>query len=394
MSDRLLLRLSAHGSLAWLRLGADGLPAGTSARGLPPAPLLAAASRVTVLVPAADVLLLEAPAPTRQRAQLQRAVPYAVEDQLAQAVEDLHFALAPEAQEGRIGVAVLARSALQRWLARLDELGIRADALVPDSLALTPGTVLVEPLQATARLAPWRALSADTPHLAGWLALAQPAGDAPPTVLDTREAPALDLGVPVAAYRERAGDALALLAPGLATGEPLNLLQGEFAPHHRVAPSRRLWRLAAGLSAAALLLAFLFAGAEYALLQRESARLDAAQRAELLRSFPEMEKVAGEPARLMQSALARLGGGAEQGGLLRLLGQIAPVLGSTTRLTTRGLEFRNGALELSVTAPDVPTLDSLRERLSVLPGLKVELTAANPGANGVDGRLRIVGGGA
>jgi len=122
MSDRLLLRLSAHGSLAWLRLGADGLPAGTSARGLPPAPLLAAASRVTVLVPAADVLLLEAPAPIRQRAQLQRAVPYAVEDQLAQAVEDLHFALAPEAQEGRIGVAVLARSALQRWLARLDEL--------------------------------------------------------------------------------------------------------------------------------------------------------------------------------------------------------------------------------------------------------------------------------
>jgi len=394
MSDRLLLRLSAHGSLAWLRLGADGLPAGTSARGLPPAPLLAAASRVTVLVPAADVLLLEAPAPTRQRAQLQRAVPYAVEDQLAQAVEDLHFALAPEAQEGRIGVAVLARSALQRWLARLDELGIRADALVPDSLALAPGMVLVEPLQATARLAPWRALSADTPHLAEWLALAQPAGDAPPTVLDTREAPALDLGVPVAAYRERAGDALALLAPGLATGEPLNLLQGEFAPHHRVAPSRRLWRLAAGLSAAALLLAFLFAGAEYALLQRESARLDAAQRAELLRNFPEMEKVAGEPARLMQSALARLGGGAEQGGLLRLLGQIAPVLGSTTRLTTRGLEFRNGALELSVTAPDVPTLDSLRERLSVLPGLKVELTAANPGGNGVDGRLRIVGGGA
>lgn len=102
-----------------------------------------------------------------------------------------------------------------------------------------------------------------------------------------------------------------------------------------------------------------------------------------------MEKVAGDPPALMKSALARLGGGETAGGLLRTLGQIAPILGSTTRLTTRGIEFRNGTLELAVTAPDVPTLDSLRERLATLPGLKVELTAANPGQNGVDGRMRL-----
>ena len=59
-----------------------------------------------------------------------------------------------------------------------------------------------------------------------------------------------------------------------------------------------------------------------------------------------------------------------------------------------GFEFRNGTLELSLTAPDVPTLDLLRERLATLPGLKVELTAANPSENGVEGRIRIVGGGA
>jgi general secretion pathway protein L len=78
---------------------------------------------------------------------------------------------------------------------------------------------------------------------------------------------------------------------------------------------------------------------------------------------------------------------------LRVLAQIAPVLGSTSRIQTRGMEFRNGSLELGLRAPDVATLDAVRERLAALPGLKVVVTAANPGQDGIDGRIRIGSGG-
>lgn len=389
MSDRLLIRLAADSSLSWLALGADGRALSGSRSGSPPAGALATARWVMALVPGEDVLVLDAPAPTRQRAQLARAVPFAVEDQLAAPVEELHFALASEVEDGRIGVAVVARTTLARWLEILAAGGIRPDVLLPDTLALGAGTVLVESSRALARPVRWRAAVVDTPGFADWLGLF--GADWPaPAVVDTREAPRLALPVEVAEYRERARDPLALLAAG-AHAPPLNLLQGEFAPQHRRGGLQRLWRIAAVLAGAVVALGLMQLVVEGALLRRESARLDTAMRDQLMQSFPEMEKVSGPPAALMRSAVQRLGGDTDAGGLIATLGRIAPILGGTTRLVTRGLEWRNGTLEFAVTAPDVPTLDALRERLATVPGLHVELTAANPVKDGVDGRLRLGG---
>lgn len=384
----LLIRLQSNGRHAWLTPGV----AAASTAGLPPAEVAARATRVVVLVPGAEVLLLETPAVSRNRSQLAKAVPYALEDQLAQPVEELHFALAAKADGGNIGVAAMAHARLKQWLAELAAAGVHPDQMLPDSLALPVGRLLIESGSAQLRLAPWRAAALEPELLAEWLEFADDGSLPEIEVFDTRFQPPQELPLPVRAYHERQGDALALLAPGVAAEPALNLLQGDYAPRHRSAPAARWWRRAAAAAAVLVVLAFVQLALERFALARESERLENAMRDVLVQSFPEMEKVAGDPPALMKSALARLGGGESAGGLLRTLGQIAPVLGSTTRLTTRGIEFRNGALELAVTAPDVPTLDSLRERLATLPGLKVELTAANPGQNGVDGRMRLSGG--
>jgi len=152
-----------------------------------------------------------------------------------------------------------------------------------------------------------------------------------------------------------------------------------------------VWRNAAILAAAALFLLFVYNGADAWRLARQSARLDAAAHAALHEGFPDMDKVAGDPRALMQSALTGLRGGGDSAALVPLLGRIAPILGSTTRTTLTALEYHNATLELGLRAPDVPTLDLMRERLAGL-GLKVEVTAANSGAEGIDGRLRVAGG--
>ena len=82
--------------------------------------------------------------------------------------------------------------------------------------------------------------------------------------------------------------------------------------------------------------------------------------------------------------------GGDSGGLLALLGRIAPILGGTTRITLTAVEYHNATLELGLHTPDVPTLDLTRERLVTL-GLKAEVTAANSGSDGIDGRLRVSG---
>jgi general secretion pathway protein L len=391
MPQRLLIRLHTDGSYTWLAQGDDGRALSGAQVGLPAAAALAEAGRVVVLVPAADVLLLDAPALSRQRAQLAKAVPFAIEEQLAQPVEDLHFALAAAVGGERIGVAVVARTTMQRWLGALHDAGVRADAMLPDSLALPVGGMLVERHHATLRFAPYRAAGLELAMVPEWLALCGEGVLPALEVFDTREAPRLALPVPTAAYHERRRDPLVLLASGVVADPAINLLQGEFAAGHRQAPVARWWRIAAMLAGAALLLGFGHALFERSVLARESDRLDATMRDLLDENFPEMDKVAGEPAALMRSAMQRLGGGQVGGGALHLLSQVAPIIGGTTRITTRGIEFRNGTLELALTAPDVPTLDSVRERLATVPGLKVEVTAANPTANGVDGRLRIAG---
>ncbi len=396
MSERLLIRLQPDGEFAWLAQDAHGRVLSGAAAGAPSAETLARAQRVVVLVPSEDVLLLDTPGLTAQRAQFVKAVPFALEDQLAGAVEELHFALPDRYTAARVAVAVVARRTLRGWLDRLAGAGIQPDAIYAETQILPwqdGGSILFEDGRALWRRTAVQAGACDLAGLPDWLeVLAGESGASGFEVYDFRDAPPLPLAIAPVRYHARQHDLLGFFAAQSTTEPALNLLQGEFAPAHRQMPAQRLWRNAAALVAAAVILLFVYYGLDCWRLARTSARLDVAAQTLLRQGFPEMDKVAGDPRELMRSAMTRLQGGADNEGVLKLLEKVAPILGSTTRTSLTGLEYHNATLELALRAPDVQTLDLMRERLANLPGLKVEVTAANSGANGIDGRLRISGG--
>jgi len=396
MSDRLLIRLAPDGGLTWLRQG-GGARALASTSGAPPAGVLAAVDEIIVLVPATEVVLTEATLSARNRAQLLQALPYAVEEQVLGPLDDLHFA-ASRGTSGTLGVAVVAKAALRGWLARLAEAGIQPDVVVPESLALRAAaqqaSLMIDGDRAVARLAPWSAFACSLAELPGWLALAGPRHAL--DVHDFRAAPALALPLHPASYHERQRDPLAFLAGGFAAA-PLNLLDGEFAPRHRHARGRHWWRVAAVLAAIVALLAFAGLGADVLRLSRESARIAALTQDALRKAFPDID--AAQIARLgaeqlMRGRLERQHGGESSAGVLRVLAQVAPILGDSTRTQVRGIEYRNGVLEVALRAPDMSALDLVRERVTTIQGLKAELTAATPATDGVDGRVRIESAGA
>ena len=391
MSDRLFVRLAPDGGLTWLRQGGAARAAASNA-GAPPAGVLAAVDEIVVLVPATDVVLTEATLSARNRAQLLQALPYAVEEQLLGPLDELHFA-ASRGNGGTLGVAVVAKATLRGWLASLAEAGIRPDVVLPESLALRVGvqqaSLFIDGTRAVARLAPWSAFACNVSELPGWLALAAPRH--PLDVHDFRAAPPLALPVHPASYHERQRDPLAFLASGLAA-PPLNLLDGEFAPLHRHARGRHWWRVAAGLAAAVVVLAFAGLGADVLRLSRESSRIDALAQDALRKAFPDIDAAQIArlgPEQLMRGRLERQHGGENASGLLHMLAQVAPILGDSKQIQPRGIEYRNGVLEIAVRAPDMSALDLVRERVTTIPGLKAELTAASPGADGIDGRVRI-----
>ena len=68
--------------------------------------------KVIVLVPSADVLTTSVDIPIKGGARLQAALPYALEEHVAEDIEKLHFAAGTRRSNGKIPVAVVNRERL------------------------------------------------------------------------------------------------------------------------------------------------------------------------------------------------------------------------------------------------------------------------------------------
>jgi len=134
--DKLFIHLTGEERVQCLQVDEQGSAAGQPVS----APLqemagLAQGKQVVVLVPAERLVLTRVAVPTSSRQRQLQAVPYLLEDLLAEDVEQLHFALGSY-RKGEVAVAVSAHEQMRRWLQRLAEGGIRAKSMLPDVLAL------------------------------------------------------------------------------------------------------------------------------------------------------------------------------------------------------------------------------------------------------------------
>src|SRR6267142_2516416 len=118
--------------LRWRRTESGGAVRHGSQRGLEG---LASAGEVVVWTPAAETLLLRARLPTRSSSKIAQALPFALEDQLIDAPEKLHFAFTHEA-DGALAVAVTRRERMEGWLAALAAAGLAPGRLAPVTLSL------------------------------------------------------------------------------------------------------------------------------------------------------------------------------------------------------------------------------------------------------------------
>ncbi len=385
MNDRLLIRIKADGALSWLDGRRD-----TRGDGTPPAAVLASASQVLVLVPGEDVLLIHAGLPPSSPARLAQVLPYALEDQVLDDVESLHFVAGPRREDGQHAVAVVARERMQAWQDVLGAAGIAADRIVPDFLAVPldggKACALLDDEYCLVRLAPDNGFACAVEQLPNWLG----AGfdlDLIPVSASTK--PQVPAGYDWQVLRPMA--ALDVLSAGAELDSGLNLLSGAFAPHHRHASQRRLWRVAAILAGAAIVVGLAGQLTSVLRLQAANSEVETAIEQRYSDLFPDSPPVP-DPVARVRSELARLGGVSQGQGLLGVLSQAAPILASHDfRLDVLGMEYRNNTLELSVHSTSLSNLDQLRERLATMPGMQVELTAATPGADGVQGRISMTG---
>src|ERR1700676_2834023 len=140
MPQSLLLRLPPAGQeeTEWLTLDENGAPTPTRQRGsLSLAAAVWRTGRVVVLAPAAQILLAEPELPPGSGAKLARAVPFALEEQLTEDVDQLSFAIGRRRPNGGTPVAAVSRAVLQGWISDLNAAGLQPLAIYPD-ISLMP----------------------------------------------------------------------------------------------------------------------------------------------------------------------------------------------------------------------------------------------------------------
>lgn len=406
MRNTLLLRPdSAADVWCWLQLDDDGRPQGGIRSGsLEAAAAAANGLRAVVLVPGAECLLTTVQIPGHSRKKLLRAVPYALEEQLSDEVENLHFAVAAAPEDDAWPVAVISNRYMEALQQQVADAGLDVQQVIPELLAIpyqeNETSVLLENEQALVRTGRSSGYAVDADNLGLLLGVRQSEDeDEPLPALRLFAAPGTLLQEAIeydgeARVEPLAGDPLEMFAQGL-DASSINLLQGRFSRAAEWGKVLRPWRATAALLLAGVLVSNVVMGIDYYRLSRESEQLRTQIEATFKSALPETKRIVNPRVQMQQQLdklLRQQGSGVN---FLTLLAQTGAVLKSRQGVDVTGATFRAGRLDVDLTVADLQLLDKLKQELMQAGSLSVEIQSATTGDDQrVQSRLRIQGGGA
>lgn len=356
--------------------------------------------RVTLILPADDVLLAEAVVPGGSLARAQQAVPFALEELVADDVDSLHFALGSKGKDDAYPVAVISRRVMDELAEQCESAGLRPSQVVPETLALPqleatiPGvcswSALLDQDQAVVRLGGFKGFATDAGMASIMLEGARselPEQENPALVVfRTSDAGKLVVPESIDVEMRKCDHRLALYASGLATSARINLLQGIYNPKKNFDKTWKPWRWTAALAACVCIVLFAGKWLDVRKLSQQNAYLDAQIAVAFKQALPDTRMQ--RPQRQIQAALDELEN-VNNDGFIHRLAQISDSLATQPQTTLRTIGYRSGRFDLDLNTDAVPTLDALKSELSKRGSLAMSVQSANRENDAIRGRVRI-----
>jgi general secretion pathway protein L len=417
MTDYVVLRFrdcSAE-SVEWILVDSTGVCLGEPAHGsLTEALEAAGGHKVRALVPAVSVLRTDAAVPIRSAAKLLKALPFAMEEQLAEDVEHLHFAVANRKPDGRVPVAIVRRTVMDDWRGLFAAANVRLAGLYSESDALgdIPGTaiLLIESDFATLRQSDGSVAVTDRAELDAlidlWLGTTlneeeektEPVNLLVYMTVDVQEAmePFLERIQPAVDTLEvklLSDGALPRMASQVAVNPGINLLQGDYTTGSNLAAYWPAWKVAAIVLVCLVGTIIGVKVVEIARLNQEIEALDGAIEQAFRYTFPGTGEIRDARASL-NSKLRALGtdvSSADQSEFLDILASVAAAVAQSEDRNSKleAINYRSGTMELRVLAPNVEALDTIQKALVKGGRLSAEIQSANPQGDKILGRLQV-----
>ena len=367
MSEQLVIRLGSRAdqSISWLvwashnqEVIASGEIAGADQ--LPELAVRLGGRPVVALVPASDVVLKQVSLPAKPNRQLLQALPYMLEEEHAEDIEQLYLALGQCQQRGKEfwqQVALCKKVQLEQWVGSLVVAGFQPTQLLPDALLLPlhqDGASAIELAgQWLLRQGQWQASSIEPGWWSDFLSLANielihSYSPWPTEILQNVQAAEPELP-------------LALLAQQLPE-QRFSLLQGQYAPKKAQNKIWSVWQSSAFLAISCLALYLITLGAQ---VWQQGQQLQQ-QRAELVTLYK--SRFPAESTRDISRQLARKLQGAGTGqdaSLFSLLNDLQQELAATTNVRLDNLKYdqKTSELRFQAEADSFQRFDNLKNRL-------------------------------
>jgi len=394
-------------NLQYWAMGAEQHPSITLGHGsLEELKAIARGKKVSVLIDAHYTTLESVKIPSKNRNKQLQAIPFAMEDHLAEDIEDTFFAMG-KADENSVPVIAIKRDLLKETIALFNQQNIHIEALTADSVAL-PGDssqwcILLDEDSALIKTSSSQAHCCDRENLSVILqALLSQTEDADSNIdlpdaityyykEDDTEAENLlqdfDINIQVQPYKNHA---LEIFVQHLKEVQAFNLLQGEFTPKRESVTWIKPWKSVAIAASVWMVLHLSYNSIIGLQLEEKNTALTKQIEKEFKRAIPDARKMTGMRTRVERRLkdLKSGGSGSNSSGFLQILSKVSPALSKNDRTNIKAAVYRNNYIDMDLTAKSLEDIETLKNKLAAIPGIKTVLSTTVEKDN-VKGRLRL-----
>ena len=390
---------------------------------------------VIILVSGVEVVLTDVELPAMNRQRLLKAVPYALEEQLASDILDNHFAVGSRQEDGMLNVAIVERKIIEMWLHGLKDVGIQPDLITTEVLSvpyeenswtllikgadkqskskailrknfqagIALDVVNVEPLlngmlestEQDHRPAKLNIIACDSISASAASAAANAEQFTPKklspqmlAVIAQLKKMADKFGIEVVGGLAEQ-PFLMYLADSFVEAKSINLLQGDYSRREQMEKLLRPWRPAAMLVAVWLLIQMGLMIFDYNYLSNKDEDLRARIANVYQEAFPDDKNVLDYRTNMQKNLVALRKQANETSDMFALLAKAGDVFGDTKSLIIRTLRFKDETLDMDFDISDLQALDQLKLRLTNEANMDVDIRSATSKKGKVESRMQI-----
>jgi len=410
MSEYLLIHYipGQQDNLQYWALGGDQHPSITLGHGkLDELGAIARGKTVTVLIDSHYTTIKPVSVPSKNRSKQLLAIPFAMEDSLAEDIEDTHFALgkilpSSDDKNNQIPVIAINRKLLRDTLALFAEYNIHVNHMTADALLL-PGesnswSVLLNEENAVIKCGDAELHNCEVDNLQIILdALLEQTDNSPESITCYHKADSQDVSklfentdIPFieTSYQNHP---LEIFVGSFKEGQSLNILQGDFTAKRESSVAwLQPWKYVAAIAGVWLVLHLAYTTALTNQLEDKNIALAKKIEMEFKRAIPDAKKMTNMQKRVERRLkdMKSTGSADNSNSFLRILSEATPALSANKNINIKAAIYRNNYIDIDLSASSLEDVEKVKTKLLESNKIKTVLSTTVE-KDKVKGRLRL-----